>query len=260
MVFYKKKGFPAEKEIVLCKVKKILPHSVFVELVEYENLEGMIHISELSSRWTKNIHDEVIINSQIVCRVEKIDEKKGYIDLSRKRVTSGEEKKKKNEVKNENRIEKLIDYACRKNKITLKDFYEKTGFTIVNDYEGLYPFYENYKEDAGVFDDLDLPDQLKDDIKKAFDSLVQNSRVTVKREVKFIGEGSNGLDNLKKFVKELLAKVKKEDNVVEMIYINAPVYLVSINNKNYKEANNLMDEFSEKMKELSKKFSIQVLE
>jgi len=130
----------------------------------------------------------------------------------------------------------------------------------VNDYEGLYPFYENYKEDAGVFDDLDLPDQLKDDIKKAFDSLVQNSRVTVKREVKFIGEGSNGLDNLKKFVKELLAKVKKEDNVVEMIYINAPVYLVSINSKNYKEANNLMDEFSEKMKELSKKFSIQVLE
>ena len=33
--FYKKKDFPENDEIVMCTVKRILPHSVFVDLDEY---------------------------------------------------------------------------------------------------------------------------------------------------------------------------------------------------------------------------------
>ena len=70
MVFYKKKGFPNEGDIVLCKVTKILPHSVFAELLEYTNKEGMIHISEISSKWTKN-NSRGNVSSNTVCFCKK---------------------------------------------------------------------------------------------------------------------------------------------------------------------------------------------
>ena len=60
MMFYKKQGFPEESELVLCTVKKILDHSVFVGLDEYNNLEGMIHISEVSPGRIRNIRDHFI--------------------------------------------------------------------------------------------------------------------------------------------------------------------------------------------------------
>ncbi|MBN1924100.1 MAG: S1 RNA-binding domain-containing protein [Nanoarchaeota archaeon] len=260
MVFYKKTGFPKEGDIILCKVKKILPHSVFADLIEYDNKEGMIHISEISSRWTKNINDVVSVGKLIVCKVEKINEEKGYIDLSKKRVTSGQEKNKKDEIKNENRIEKLIEYACQKNKLTLKDFYEKTGYTILEDYGSLFDFYENFKEDESVINDLELAQNVKEDIKKAFESMVQKSRVTVKKPVKFYAEGSNGLKDLKDFIKEVKKSVKEEDNDFSIIYINSPEYLASVNSKNYKEANNFLEKLLKVMKDLSKDFNVNLIE
>ena len=46
-MLYYKEGMPEEDEIVLCKVTKIFPSSVFVELLEF-NKQGMVHISEIS--------------------------------------------------------------------------------------------------------------------------------------------------------------------------------------------------------------------
>jgi len=260
MVFYKKKGFPKEKDIVLCKVKKILPHSVFAELLEYENKEGMIHISEISSRWTKNINEVVNIGKIIVCRVEKVDEQKGFIDLSKKRVTSGEEKNKKNEEKNENRIEKLIEYSCKKHKITIEDFYKKSGFKIVEEYGSLYNFYENYIEQPSVLNELTLSKECINDIKASFESLVQNSRVVVKKNIKFFAKGANGINDLKEFIKKITESIKDKDSTLKITYINSPEYLVSIDSVDYKTANSIFEKIMSKMKELSKKFNISVLE
>lgn len=262
MVFYKKEGFPKEKDIVLCKVKKILPHSVFVELIEYDELEGMIHISEISSRWTKNINDVVQMGNLIVCRVERINKKKGHIDLSKKRVTSGEEKKKKKEIKNENRVEKLINYAYKKNKSSLEKFYKSIGFDLIKEYGNLYNFYEVFKEHPEVLKDLKIPEKIKKDLIKSFESLTQKSRVTVKKEFKFYAKSGKGVNDLKGFVKEVKKEAIKEDedNKVEITYINSPKYLVSVNSKNYKIANNFMDTFFEIMNDSSKKYNVEVLE
>jgi len=58
-MFYKKKGLPEENSIVLCTVKKILFHSIFVDLDEYQNQDGMIHISEIAPGRIRNIRDYV---------------------------------------------------------------------------------------------------------------------------------------------------------------------------------------------------------
>lgn len=259
MVFYKKKGFPHRGEIVLCKVMRILPHSVFAQLIEYKSKEGMIHVSELSNRWTKNIASVVSIGQQIVCRVEKVNLEKGFIDLSKKRVTGGEEKNKKNEIRNENRIEKTIEYACKQSKITLEEFYKKAGFNIIKEYGLLYNFFENYIEDISVVSELTLPDNFKKELKQSFDSLIKNSRANSNKTVEFIANGENGIENIKTFVKELLNKTKEKNNSFEIKYIDASKYMMSIESKNYKELNIYFEKIVASMKKLAKNYDIKLL-
>jgi len=108
-MFFKKKGLPEESELVICKVTKILPHSVFVNLEEYEKIEAMIHISEISPGRIRNLRDFVREGKVITCKVLRINKDRGHIDLSLRRVSLGQKKNKEEEYKQEQKAEKLIE-------------------------------------------------------------------------------------------------------------------------------------------------------
>jgi translation initiation factor 2 alpha subunit (eIF-2alpha) len=50
---------PEPGELVVSTVKKIAPYGAYVALDEFNDTEGLLHISEISSRWVKNIRDHV---------------------------------------------------------------------------------------------------------------------------------------------------------------------------------------------------------
>ena len=82
----KKKGFPESDELVFCTVTSVQSHSVFVKLEEY-GVGGMIHISEVAPGRIRNIRDFVVENKPVVCKVTSINQERGHIDLSLRRVT-----------------------------------------------------------------------------------------------------------------------------------------------------------------------------
>jgi len=81
---YKKEGLPEEGDIVICTVKNILHHSVFASLDEYKNVEGLIHISELSWKRVDNPEDIVKVAENIKAEIIGIDNNK--ITLSIKKL------------------------------------------------------------------------------------------------------------------------------------------------------------------------------
>ncbi|MBI2673100.1 S1 RNA-binding domain-containing protein, partial [Candidatus Woesearchaeota archaeon] len=107
-MLYKKKGLPEEGELVLCTVKKILPHSVFVNIDDYENLEGMIHISEISPGRIRNIRNFVIEGKKLICKVLTTNKERQQVDLSLRRVSISLRKEKNQEYKQEQKAEKIL--------------------------------------------------------------------------------------------------------------------------------------------------------
>ncbi len=103
----KREGFPEEDELVLCTVTNIFHHGVFVNVEEYGK-GGMIHISEVSPGRIRNIRDFVREGKKVVCKVLRVNEEKGYIDLSLRRVNERQRKEKINEIKQEQKAEKII--------------------------------------------------------------------------------------------------------------------------------------------------------
>ncbi|MBQ7593476.1 MAG: S1 RNA-binding domain-containing protein [Synergistaceae bacterium] len=71
-------------EILECTVEQIMPYGAFVRITK-NGRKGMIHISELSYSFVKNISDVLNVNDKINAKVIKIDEK-GRIDLSLKQT------------------------------------------------------------------------------------------------------------------------------------------------------------------------------
>eukprot|EP01132_Coremiostelium_polycephalum_P010944 gene10944-13403_t len=86
---YEKK-FPEENELVMVKIKSIGDMGVYVSLLEYNNIEGMILLSEISRRRIRSINKLVRVGRTEAVVVVRVDKEKGYIDLSKRRVTPEE--------------------------------------------------------------------------------------------------------------------------------------------------------------------------
>ncbi len=71
-------------EIVDCAVEQIMPYGAFVRIAK-TGRKGMIHISELSYSFVKNITDVLNIGDKIQAKVIRVDEK-GRVDLSLKQT------------------------------------------------------------------------------------------------------------------------------------------------------------------------------
>ena len=81
-------------KIVTGYVTGIEKYGIFVNLDEYYS--GLIHISEISSSFVKDINDYVNIGETIKMRIMSIDEKKHQIKLSIKNMNYRIDNKRKN--------------------------------------------------------------------------------------------------------------------------------------------------------------------
>ena len=80
--------FPELESLVMVNVRNIAEMGAYVTLLEYNNIEGMILLSELSRRRIRSINKLIRVNRNEVVMVLRVDKEKGYIDLSKRRVSA----------------------------------------------------------------------------------------------------------------------------------------------------------------------------
>lgn len=79
MRFYEKR-FPDTDEIVMVQVKQIAEMGAYVKLLEYDNTEGMILLSELSRRRIRSIQKLIRVGRNEVVVVLRVDKEKGELE------------------------------------------------------------------------------------------------------------------------------------------------------------------------------------
>jgi translation initiation factor 2 subunit 1 len=78
---------PKVDEAVMIQVRRITDTGVYVALLEYNNIEGLIPETELSCRRIRSVASLVRIGRQETAIVLRVDHDKGYVDLSKRRVS-----------------------------------------------------------------------------------------------------------------------------------------------------------------------------
>jgi general stress protein 13 len=94
--------------IVKGKVTGIQPYGAFVSLSE--DRQGLVHISEITNGFVRDIQDYVNVGDEVSVKVLSIDEESGKISLSLKAVTEPDGYKKE---QNKNHLEELLNSSGR---------------------------------------------------------------------------------------------------------------------------------------------------
>lgn len=79
--------YPEVDMAVMIQVKNIADMGAYVSLLEYNNIEGMILFSELSRRRIRSVNSLIRVGRIEPVMVLRVDKEKGYIDLSKRRVS-----------------------------------------------------------------------------------------------------------------------------------------------------------------------------
>ena len=199
--------------IVICKIVKIEQSSVVVELIEHNNREGFIHISEVANGWVKNIKNHVKQGDIVVAKVFQI--RNNHVILSLKRVTSSQKSEKLREYKFEQKAKKMLT-ACAK---TLKKHSTaKIEEALKNQFGSIYDAFKTALDNP---DKLEVPKEWQDAIHSIAEKNIEKKIYEIRKRVKIYSYESDGVDKIKSVFKCI------EKNGLEIKYISSPIYLVS---------------------------------
>jgi translation initiation factor 2 subunit 1 len=143
-----RREWPAEGDLVVGTVYKVLNYGAFAKLEEYQGKEAFIHISEVSSGWVKNIRDYVRENQKIVARVLRVNPRKGHVDVSMKRIREDQRTRKIQQWKIEQKAEKLLEFAAKSIEKDLDMAYKEVGYAIMDEFGDLYGAFEIAAEEG----------------------------------------------------------------------------------------------------------------
>ncbi|XP_059298734.1 eukaryotic translation initiation factor 2 subunit alpha homolog [Lycium ferocissimum] len=126
--------YPEVDQAVMIQVKSMADSGAYVSLLEYNNIEGMILFSELSRRRIRSISSLIKVGRIEPVMVLRVDKEKGYIDLSKRRVSeediSGcEERYNKSKL-----VHSIMRHVAETMGIDLEDLYVHVGWPLYRKY------------------------------------------------------------------------------------------------------------------------------
>ncbi len=241
-----KKEYPEPGDFVIGTVENVKDYGAFVSLDEYPGKVGFIHVSEIASGWIKYIRDYVKEGQKVVCQVINVNPEKGHIDLSLKRVNEHQKREKIQEWKNRQKALKLLE-------IVQNEYGKKINFDEIESY-----FEEKYGTLYNAFESASMsPDDFKHDNKfEWIDHFIKVARENiVPPEVKIFGYVDISLNRRDAidYIKKALTQIHNPDNGVTVQYVGAPRYRIVVKAKDYKTAEDILKESSEKVINFIKK-------
>ncbi|MBS3111784.1 translation initiation factor IF-2 subunit alpha [Candidatus Woesearchaeota archaeon] len=246
-MFYKKEGIPETGDIVTCTVNKILFHSVFVTLDEYNNKEGLVHISEVSPGRIRNLRDFVKEGKTIVCKVLRIN-REGNIDLSLRRVSTTQKINKLTEMKQEMKAEKLLQFIGKGLKKNIETMYKEVGYQAIEKFGSLNNFFlEIVINGPNSIESMKISKNILDVLIKLVKEKIAVPEVKIAANLNLKSYSPDGIDVIKK----ILSKIKGDD--VRVFYLGAPKYKIELVARNYKEAESRLKEISDLILKEAKK-------
>ena len=240
----RKPEWPEVGDLVIATIETVTDYGAYAKLDEYDK-RGLLHVSEISSSWIRNIRDFVREGQKVVLKVLRVDQEKGHIDLSLRRVTKREKIEKIKSWKKDRKADALLRGVAEKVGLPVEEVYEKAGAVIDVKY-GLYEGFEKaVKEGEEVLTKIGVPEELA----KAFTE-VAKERIHIKMVmVKGILEIRCSKPNGVKIIQESFLSAKKaeksKDANVRFYVIAAPKYSLEVLADNWKRAEEVLQKVAQ---------------
>jgi translation initiation factor 2 subunit 1 len=229
----RKPEWPEAGDLIIATIETVTDYGAYAKLDEF-NKHGLLHVSEISSSWIRNIRDFVREGQKVVLKVLRVDLEKGHIDLSLRRVTKRERIEKVLSWKKERKADALLRGVAEKIAMVNEEVYEKAG-RLVEEKFGLYEGFEKVILDGPeALTKIGVPENMAKAFAEVAQERIHVKRVKVKGTLEIRCMKPNGV----KIIKDAFLKAKsdKKNAEVRFYVIAAPKYSVEALAENYKRA------------------------
>ena len=242
MVISIQNGYPDVGDLVIATVVRVVDYGAYVKLDEYQAKEGLIHISEISTTWVKNIRDHAREGQKLVLKVLRTNPQRGQIDLSLRRVTGREKAEKMLQWKKEKKAESIIKSASEKTKIEPSSI-DMIRQKISEKYESLYDAFEDALEGGEeVFTKLGIPSDLATVLNEAARSKIRLERAKVKATVELTCFKPSGIEAIRTALLTAKKIRKPRGTDIKIYTVGSPRYRVEVKAKDYSDGEKTLNE------------------
>jgi translation initiation factor 2 subunit 1 len=249
-MYYHKNGLPQDDELALCTITSVQYNSVFCSLDEYPGKSGMIHISEVTAGRIRNIREYVQEGRKIVCKILAVDQQRGHIDLSLRRVNERQRIEKQTQLKHEGKAENLLGHVAKELKRDPKEFYDEVAPAIFVHYEYLFQAFEDIVE--GLFSlekDAKIEKKLAHQIEELVRERIKPKQVEIEGEIAITTFAPGGVT----LVREALIAAREAAQPAEIRYLGGGHYRISVTAEEYKDAEKRLKAASDTVERAFKK-------
>ena len=235
MKWYKDR--PDEGDFVVVELVDVDQNSAYAQLEMYDDLRGLIHISEASRSWIQDLTKEFSEGEKTVAQVIDVDD--GSIGLSLKRVNEKQKKDTMSDWKREQKAQKFVDSL--EEKIDVDNVFEEVVFPMQRELGSSFRGFE-----ISIAEEDRLKELFDEEIVEAIQEVAREN-IDLKQE-KFEGEleiefmDGDGLEKVKQAFSE-------PGDGVEIKYMSAPKYSIEAWGRTQELAKKRMDTAVEKIRE-----------
>lgn len=230
--FYKQK-YPEVDDVVMVTVRSIAEMGAYVHLSEYKNIEGMILLSELSRRRIRSINKLIRVGRSECVVVIRVDKDKGYIDLSKRRVSAEEVKKCEEKFTRGKTVASILRHVGEilqyESDEQLEELCEKTAWYLDEKYKSTGGAYEAFKHavnEPSIIDECGLDEKTKEVLISNINRRMMPQAVKVRSDIEVSCYSYEGIDAVKEALKQGLT-LSTEDLPIKINLIAPPLYVVS---------------------------------
>lgn len=127
--FYRNK-VPRKDDIVAVITKDIKDLGAYVELLEYDNIEGFIMLSQVTNKRVKSVYKFLKIGKQEMMEVLRVDKEKMCIDLTKKSIKPELQDAAIKRFKKAKQVHAIMKQAAIKLQTHVKVLYKQFGWDL----------------------------------------------------------------------------------------------------------------------------------
>jgi translation initiation factor 2 subunit 1 len=238
-------GLPEWPEIgyvVIATVKRVESYGAYVGLDEFDGKEGLLHISEISSRWVRNIRNHVRPGQKVVLQVLRTDQSKEQVDLSLRRVSKDEKRKKLEEWKKARKAETLLTQAAHDLKTDVDALYNTEGSKIVDHYGSLYEGLEaSSKNGVSALLESGVSEKVAQVLSEIAKEKIVFKGVTIQGVIEMTSLSNSGVEEIKMAFFDASEVADEYDSSINITTLGAPKYRIMLTADDYKKAELALD-------------------
>jgi len=221
--------FPETDEIVMVRVDRLTETFAYVQLLEYNNLEGIIQFSELSKTRLKSPLKFLKVGKQDEMQVLRVDEEKGYVDLTMKHLNKADEEECQERFRQSKAVDSILRHISVTHRQPLEMLYRNIAWPLARNEKYSHPLEalkSSIKEDTSVLDELQLDPDIKKELLRVITRRFQKDNFKTQAQIEITCFGRDGI---KAIISALqAAQDSAKDIPIQVSIISSPLYLLEV--------------------------------